>query len=53
MKYKTSYAFNIQKVTLMWLNTDLLSGFLYYKDLILEDKFLKRESSLPVPVSMK
>lgn len=37
----------------MQLNIGLLYGFLYYKGLILEAKFLKRESSLPVSASMK
>lgn len=43
---KRSFALNIQKV-------GLLFSFLYYDDLILEYKFLKREYSLPVSASMK
>lgn len=47
---KRSYAFND---TLMQLNIGLLYGSLSSKDLILEDKFLKRESNLLVSASMK
>lgn len=43
---KRSFALNIQKV-------GLLFSFLYYNDLILEDKFLKRESSLLISASIK
>lgn len=37
----------------MQLSIGLLYSFCYYKDLILEDKFLKKESSLLVSASMK